>query len=64
VKDQGTVKRFNASKRFGFIRRQTFFARFSAIAMDGCKTLNEGQAVEFEVKKGSKGLPAENVTGV
>jgi len=32
--------------------------------MDGYKTLNEGQAVEFEVRKGPKGLQAENVTGL
>jgi CspA family cold shock protein len=67
VKEQGTVKWFNASKGFGFIQRQTgedVFVHFSAIAMDGYKSLNEGQAVEFEVKKGPKGLQAENVTAV
>jgi cold shock protein len=67
VKEQGTVKWFNASKGFGFIQRQTgedVFVHFSAIMMDGYKSLNEGQAVEFEVKKGPKGLQAENVTGV
>jgi CspA family cold shock protein len=65
VKEQGTVKWFNASKGFGFIQRQTgedVFVHFSAIQMDGYKSLNEGQAVEFEVKKGPKGLQAENVT--
>ena len=67
VKEQGTVKWFNASKGFGFIQRQTgedVFVHFSAITMEGYKSLNEGQAVEFEVKKGPKGLQAENVTGV
>ena len=67
VKEQGTVKWFNAAKGFGFIQRQTgedVFVHFSAITMDGYKTLNEGQAVEFEVKKGPKGLQAENVTGL
>jgi CspA family cold shock protein len=67
VKEQGTVKWFNASKGFGFIQRQTgedVFVHFSAIAMEGYKSLNEGQAVEFEVKKGPKGLQAENVTAV
>ncbi len=57
----------NASKGFGFIQRQTgedVFVHFSAIAMEGYKSLNEGQAVEFEVKKGPKGLQAENVTSV
>jgi CspA family cold shock protein len=63
-KEQGTVKWFNASKGYGFIQRQTgedVFVHFSAIMMDGYKSLNEGQAVEFEVKKGPKGLQAENV---
>jgi CspA family cold shock protein len=67
VKEQGTVKWFNASKGYGFIQRQTgedVFVHFSAITMDGYKSLNEGQAVEFEVKKGPKGLQAENVTGL
>ena len=65
VKEQGTVKWFNASKGFGFIQRQTgedVFVHFSAIQMDGYKSLNEGQSVDFEVKKGPKGLQAENVT--
>ena len=65
MKEQGTVKWFNASKGYGFIQRQTgedVFVHFSAIQMDGYKSLNEGQAVEFEVTKGPKGLQAENVT--
>ena len=67
VKEQGTVKWFNASKGYGFIQRQTgedVFVHFSAIQMDGYKSLNEGQAVEFEVKKGPKGLQAENVVSL
>ncbi len=67
MKEQGTVKWFNASKGYGFIQRQfgeDVFVHFSAIQMDGYKSLNEGQAVEFEVRKGPKGLQAENVTGV
>ena len=67
MKEQGTVKWFNASKGYGFIQRQTgedVFVHFSAIQMDGYKSLNEGQAVEFEVTKGPKGLQAENVTGL
>jgi cold shock protein len=67
VKEQGTVKWFNASKGYGFIQRQTgedVFVHFSAIQMDGYKSLNEGQAVEFEVTKGPKGLQAENVIGL
>ena len=67
VKEQGTVKWFNASKGYGFIQRQTgedVFVHFSAIQMDGYKSLNEGQAVEFEVTKGPKGLQAENVSSL
>jgi cold shock protein len=64
VKEQGTVKWFNASKGFGFIQRMSgedVFVHFSAIRSDGYKSLNEGQAVEFEVTRGSKGLQAANV---
>jgi cold shock protein len=43
---------------------KTFFLHFSAILMDGYKSLNEGQTVEFAVKKGPKGLQAENLTGL
>ncbi len=61
------MKWFNTSKGFGFIQCQSgedVFVYFSAIQMDGYKSLNEGQAVEFEVRKGPKGLQAENVTGL
>ncbi len=67
MKEQGTVKWFNASKGFGFIQRQSggdIFVHFSAIQGDGYKTLNEGQAVEFEVTSGPKGLQAANVTAL
>ena len=67
VKEQGTVKWFNASKGFGFIQRQSgedVFVHFSAIQAEGYKSLNEGQAVEFEVTKGPKGLQAANVTSL
>ena len=67
MKEQGTVKWFNASKGYGFIQRQTgedVFVHFSAIQMDGYKSLNEGQAVEFEVTNGPRGLQAENVTSL
>jgi CspA family cold shock protein len=66
-REQGTVKWFNAAKGYGFIQRQSgedVFVHFSAIEAEGYKTLNEGQAVEFEVKQGPKGLQAERVTGV
>ena len=61
------MKWFNASKGYGFIQRQNgedVFVHFSAIQMDGYKSFNEGQAVEFEVTKGPKGLQAENVTSL
>ena len=67
MKEQGTVKWFNASKGYGFIQRQTgedVFVHYSAITMDGYKSLSEGQAVEFEVRQGPKGLQAANVTGL
>ena len=67
VREQGTVKWFNASKGYGFITRQSgedVFVHFSAIQAERYKSLNEGQAVEFEVRKGPKGLQAENVTSL
>jgi CspA family cold shock protein len=67
VKEQGIVKWFNASKGFGFIQRQTgedVFVHHTAIQAEGYRSLNEGQAVEFEVRKGPKGLQAENVVGL
>ena len=67
MKEQGTVKWFNASKGYGFIQRQSgedVVVHFSAIQGDGYKSLNEGQAVEFEVTKGPKGLQAANVTSL
>ena len=66
-REQGPVKWFNASKGYGFIQRQSgedVFVHYSAIQSEGYKTLNEGQAVEFEVKKGPKGLQAEAVVGL
>ncbi len=67
VKEQGTVKWFNSSKGYGFIQRQSgedIFVHFSGIVMDGYKSLNEGQSVEFEVKNGPKGLFAESVISI
>ena len=64
MKEQGTVKWFNASKGFGFIQRQSgedVFVHFSAIQSEGYKSLADGQAVEFSVTTGPKGLQAENV---
>ena len=67
MKEQGTVKWFNASKGFGFIQRQSgedVFVHFSAIQGDGYRSLSEGQAVEFEVTRGPKGLQAANVAAL
>ena len=61
---KGKVRWFNDSKGYGFIEQEggaDVFVHFSAISMDGFKTLAEGDAVEFEVKAGDKGLAAEKV---
>lgn len=61
----GTVKWFNDSKGFGFITPEDggedLFAHFSAINMDGFKTLKEGEKVTFEVVQGPKGKQASNI---
>ena len=62
--EQGTVKWFNDAKGFGFISRQNgedVFVHFSAIQSNGFRSLQEGQAVQFNVVKGPKGFQAENV---
>ncbi len=62
---QGKVKWFNAEKGFGFIENNEggdVFVHFSAIKGEGFKTLEEGQAVEFDVVKGDRGPQAANVT--
>ena len=69
----GTVKWFNNSKAFGFIQcedgadgagenGQDIFVHYSAINMDGFRTLEEGQKVEFVIKEGEKGPQAQDVT--
>ena len=61
---RGTVKWFSDQKGYGFISTENqseVFVHFSAIVADGYKSLNDGQAVEFEVTKGPKGLQASNV---
>lgn len=63
--ETGKVKWFNAEKGFGFIERDNgtdVFVHFSALSMDGYKTLQEGQMVQFDVVESSKGLQASNVT--
>ena len=60
----GTVKWFNAEKGYGFITvdgGQDVFVHFSAIEMDGYKSLEDGQRVEFEIAQGQKGPQAEKV---
>ena len=62
---KGKVKWFNDAKGYGFIEQdggEDVFVHFSAISMDGYKSLTEGQRVEFDVVQGSKGLQAANVT--
>ncbi|AKG07929.1 cold-shock protein [Moraxella bovoculi] len=65
VREQGTVKWFNDSKGFGFIQRATgedVFVHFRSILGEGYRSLKEGQAVEFVVTEGDKGLQAEEVS--
>jgi CspA family cold shock protein len=61
----GSVKWFNETKGFGFIRPddggEDVFAHFSAIKANGFKTLKEGQRVSFEVTTGPKGKQAANI---
>lgn len=67
IMQKGKVKWFNAEKGFGFIESEDgtdVFVHFSAIAMDGYKTLDEGAEVEFEVVEGAKGPQAANVKRV
>lgn len=62
--ERGRVKWFNAEKGFGFIERDggnDVFVHFSAIQMEGFKTLEEGMEVVFDVVEGAKGPQAANV---
>jgi len=61
---QGRVKWFNAEKGYGFIETEEggdVFVHFSAIQMEGYKTLEEGQLVEFDIVQGARGPQAANV---
>ena len=64
----GTVKWFNAEKGFGFIAVEgggpDVFVHYSAIQSDGYRSLEEGQAVEFEITQGQKGPQADAVRPV
>jgi cold shock protein len=63
----GTVKWFNAAKGYGFLAQEggsDIFVHYSAISMDGYRTLKEGQKVEFSIENGPKGLQAIDVVAV
>lgn len=64
--EQGTVKWFNATKGYGFITRDNgqgdVFVHFSAIRMDGYKSLQDGQRVSMRVEQGNRGPQASDVT--
>ncbi len=62
--NKGTVKWFNSQKGFGFISDEQgndVFVHFSGLAMDGFKSIDEGQSVTFDVEKGARGMQAVNV---
>ncbi len=62
--EEGTVKWFNASKGYGFIQREAgedVFVHYKSLMMEGYKTLNQGDRVQFDVEEGPKGLQATNV---
>ena len=65
--ETGTVKWFNNSKGYGFILRddgKDVFVHFKSILMDGYKTLNEGDEVQYECEEGPKGFQARNVSKI
>ncbi len=65
--EKGTVKWFNNAKGYGFITRESgedLFVHFKSITGDGYKTLKQGEAVQFDVEQGQKGLQAINVSRV
>ena len=65
--ERGKVKWFNPEKGFGFIERENakdVFVHFSAINMEGYKTLEEGTEVQFDIVDGQKGDQAANVTRI
>ena len=65
--NKGTVKWFNNQKGFGFIcdeNGKDIFVHYSGVNMEGFKSLNEGDAVEFDIIEGEKGPQAINVTKI
>ena len=64
MREKGVVKWFNPAKGYGFIQRENgedVFVHYSAIQMEGYRTLDQGIEVEYDLKEGPKGLQAENV---
>jgi len=68
LSELGKVKWFNENRGYGFIRRETggneIYVHYSHIAGEGFRTLSEGEAVEFDISEGEKGLEARNVRKV
>ena len=65
--NKGTVKWFNAEKGYGFITGENgsdVFVHFSAIQGEGFKTLEEGQAVSYDLTEGARGMQAGKCTGL
>jgi len=64
--NKGIVKWFNSAKGFGFATPESgdedVFIHFSSITMEGYKTLKEGQAIQFDIEEGEKGLHATNIS--
>ena len=66
IRESGTVKWFDNARGYGFIERpqaEDVFVHYRAIRGEGYKTLQEGQAVNFNIVQGQKGLQAEDVEG-
>jgi CspA family cold shock protein len=64
-REQGTVKWFNSAKGYGFLERDAggdIFVHYSAISMEGFRTLKEGQRVEFTIGQSEKGPQAKDVS--